>query len=132
MSLLRKLLYEKWVMNKKILVLEDEPDIREIIEYILIDSGYEVKTSANAALFLIALESLKPDLIIMDVMLPDGNGLDLCKKVKNNKTTSHIPIIIMSAHMYSLQTNDDIQANDFMPKPFDIDDMLCRIQSQLA
>ncbi|WP_207532671.1 response regulator transcription factor [Desertivirga arenae] len=68
-------------MRKKVLVVEDEIDIQEIIRYLLTESGYQVGQCPNAEQFLSELQHLDPDLILMDVMLPDGNGMGLCKKV---------------------------------------------------
>lgn len=113
---------------KSIYVLEDDRDINELIKLLLTHCGYSVK----AFMTVKDLEKLntqqKPDLYLLDIMLPDGNGAALCKKLKENKETSDIPVILMSAHESIDQVKD---ANDFLPKPFDIDNLLEKIDLQL-
>lgn len=119
-------------MLKHILVVEDDPDISEIIEYILSDSGYEVDTSATATEFFRRFEELNPDLIILDVRLPDGDGRELCKAIKSNIKTRSIPVIMMSAHLDITQAIKEAGANDFIPKPFDINNFINRVGRQLT
>ena len=118
--------------NKKILVVEDEADILDVIQYILVESGYQVGNSPNVQQFSSELERLCPDLILMDIRLPDGSGLDLCRNLKNNPNTSHIPVIIMSAHYYPHHSGDEYCGDDFIAKPFDIDFLLNKVKLQLS
>ncbi|MFD2517054.1 response regulator [Salinimicrobium flavum] len=66
---------------------------------------------------------------LLDIMLPDGNGLDLCRELKNNETTRKIPVVLMSAHA---DINSMEGADDFISKPFDVDELLRRIERQLG
>lgn len=117
---------------KRIHVVEDDQDIRQIIEFILEEEGYKVKLFPNASSFHASINDNIPDLFLLDVMLPDGNGLDLCKEIRKTNKIKDVPIIVMSAHerldnVYKLHC-----ANDFISKPFDLNDILLRIQQQIT
>ncbi|WP_134092043.1 response regulator transcription factor [Olivibacter sp. XZL3] len=118
-------------MKKKIIVLEDDPAIREVIEYILTEAKLSVESYERAESFWKAIHDANADLILLDVMLPDGNGIDICNQLKSQETTSNIPVIIMSAH-YNLINDHPCSADDFIRKPFDIRDFVKRIQTYLA
>jgi DNA-binding response OmpR family regulator len=119
-------------MPKLIQIIEDDEAIRDVIEYILQQSEYDVTIAANAKEFKINLFNTLPDLILMDVRLPDGNGLQLCRKLKQSIDTRHIPVIIMSAHATAKESSKEALADDFIAKPFDLDELLRRIEKQLA
>jgi len=119
-------------MSKLIQIIEDDEAIRDVIEYILQQSDYEVHVASNAKEFKSNLFNTLPDLILMDVRLPDGNGLQLCRQLKQNLDTRHIPVIIISAHASALESSKEALAEDFVAKPFDLDDLLKRIERQLA
>ncbi|WP_214226758.1 response regulator [Pedobacter sp. B4-66] len=85
-------------MGKIIHVIEDDSDIRFIIEYVLLEADYEVITSATGKEFYEKIGIQHPELTLLDVMFPNGNGIDTCRALKKDQKTSHIPIVIMSAH----------------------------------
>lgn len=114
-------------MKKCVFVLEDDDDLRELITYLLEEEQYEVKTYPTAKTFLNSLDLEHPDLILMDVRLPDGNGLDICAKLKKDQLTAHIPIIMMSAHLDFLDAKDQCSAEAFIPKPFDLDNLIQKV-----
>jgi two-component system phosphate regulon response regulator PhoB len=121
-------------MKKKcIFLLEDNDDLRELFTYLLEEDDYEVKTYADATSFRkgIQTETPHPNVILMDIRLPDGNGLDICKELKSNPELAYIPIIMMSAHMSKSQVKETCPADDFIEKPFDITTFLHSVQ-QLA
>jgi two-component system phosphate regulon response regulator PhoB len=118
-------------MNKHIQIVEDDGDIRFIVEYILEDANYIVETFENATTFNNRLRIDNVDLIILDVMLPDGNGIDLCRNLKTNNQTVNIPVIIMSAHAGSQSVMEEACADDFINKPFDLDNFLTRVKKIL-
>jgi two-component system phosphate regulon response regulator PhoB len=115
-------------MKKYIQIVEDDGDIRFIVEYILEDADYVVETFENATSFNNRSTIDGVDLIILDVMLPDGNGIDLCKNLKQNSQTTQIPIIIMSAHAGSKSILEEACADDFINKPFDLEYFLTRVK----
>lgn len=118
-------------MNKHIQIVEDDGDIRFIVEYILEDANYIVETFENATTFINRARIDNVDLIILDVMLPDGNGIDLCRNLKNDEKTIDIPVIIMSAHAGSQSVLEEACADDFINKPFDLDNFLTRVKKIL-
>lgn len=119
-------------MIKRIHVLEDDEDIRYIIEYLLKDEGYELQLSSSFSELKSKLKDSVPDLFILDVMLPDGDGADICKDLKSDLFTKHIPIIVMSANDQNKVKSLEAGANDYISKPFDIDYIVKRINKLLV
>ncbi len=119
-------------MMKQIYVVEDDQDIRQIIEIILESEGYKVKLFPDISSFHAATTDNIPDLYLLDVMLPDGNGLELCKEIRTTLKTKDIPIIVMSAHASEDVVFKQCSANDFISKPFDLHDILFRIKKQIT
>jgi len=115
-------------MDKLIHVVEDDDDIRFIVEYILMETGYKVTSSATAKEFHEYIDNAKPDLVLLDVMLPDGNGMDICRKIRSNKDTSDMKIIIMSAHAAEKAVLEEACADDFISKPFDLDYLIDHVK----
>ena len=123
-------------MNKKaytILIIEDEPDISELIEYNLTQSGYIIIVSDNGEKGIEITRKHLPDLILLDLMLPGINGIDVCKILKSDKNTSDVSIIMLTA----LGQEEDIikgletGADDYVTKPFGFPVLEARIQSVL-
>ena len=119
-------------MEKTICIVEDNSDIRELLEYLLINRGFKVLTCATLNIFSQKIVTIVPDLIILDIMLPDGNGLDVCARLKSDDATSHIPVLLMSANLSNSVKAGDSAAEDFIAKPFDIDDFMNRVQRLVA
>ncbi|MCD2422045.1 response regulator [Niabella pedocola] len=113
-------------MKKDVLVIEDDDDIRYLIAYVLKKEQYEVRVGASAGDLSRELSIKRPDLIILDIMLPDGNGVDLCKALKNDRSTRHIPVIIMSAHQFN--NMEEACADDFISKPFSIKQIVASVE----
>ncbi|QIL42176.1 response regulator [Pedobacter sp. HDW13] len=118
-------------MKKCIYVVEDNPNIREIIEFLLIEELYEVKTCPNTSDFWLQMNNHLPDMVILDVMLPDGNGLDICNTLKENIKTHNIPVMMMSANNHLNTVKAKCAAEDFINKPFDLNDFAGRIEKHL-
>lgn len=119
-------------MIKRVHVLEDDDDIRYIIEVLLKDEGYELQLSSTFAELKKKLKDSVPDLFILDVMLPDGDGSDICTDLKTDHFTKHIPIIVMSANDTNKDKSIAAGADDYISKPFDIDYIVKRINKLLA
>ncbi|KIA95952.1 transcriptional regulator [Pedobacter kyungheensis] len=117
--------------KKRIHILEDDQEIRNVIEILLSDEGFELQLSSSFAELKKNIQDAMPDLFLLDVMLPDGNGAEICEDLKTDIFTKHIPIIVMSAQNNSEQKAIDAFADDYISKPFDIDDVLKRINAQL-
>lgn len=118
-------------MNSKIYILEDNQDILEIMSESLIIEGYEVDGFSNVADFKKAMEVDKPDLFLIDVVLPDGHGINLCEDLKLNRSTKHIPVILLTAHSEIEKMKIRSRADDFIAKPFQMADLIKRIANQL-
>ena len=81
--------------GRKILVIDDEPDVTELIEYKLKNEGFEVRVSNNPLQILGAIKEFLPDLIILDIMMPELNGIQLCKMIRSDSEFESIPIIFL-------------------------------------
>ncbi|MBM3709586.1 MAG: response regulator transcription factor [Actinobacteria bacterium] len=115
-------------MAKLIYTVEDEENILEIINYNLEKNGYSVKGFTNGKDFLSAFNSRKPDLVILDLMLPDIDGYDICKQIRS---TTDTPVLILSAKGEELDKvlGLELGADDYMVKPFGIRELLARIKN---
>ncbi|WP_423149314.1 response regulator [Rubrolithibacter danxiaensis] len=119
-------------MDKLILAIEDEYDIREILEFLLTDSGYKVVTFSTGEDVVNKINQIHPDLILLDIMLGNFDGREICREIKRNAETKNIPVIMVSAHPDIENTLVEFGADDFIPKPFDIYNLLSRVERQLA
>lgn len=121
-------------MNKNILVIEDEPDIRKVLEYNLGREGFIVSTVASLHDAEHKLQNNHDfSLLLLDLMLPDGSGLDLCKKIKGNPETESIPIIILTAKEDEVDkvVGFELGADDYVTKPFSVRELILRIKAVL-
>lgn len=117
-------------MKKRIFVIDDDPYILDAIRFTLEDAGYAVSASeqgSDAEKLMKSKDSL-PDLIIMDALLSGKDGRTICKKLKNHKRTRHIPVIIISARPDTDSSARQAGAEDFLAKPFDIDELLLLVK----
>ncbi|KUJ53327.1 response regulator transcription factor [Chryseobacterium sp. JAH] len=113
---------------KTIFIVEDETGIRDALQLLLSFENYDVRSFSSVKIFNERDKSIVPDLFILDVMLPDGLGTDVCNQLKNEPDTSKIPVIIISAHAKSENVIKACEADEFIGKPFDIDDVLIKIE----
>ena len=120
-------------MNVNILVIEDEPDIRRNLEYNLGREGFKASSVGSLDEANDKLESKKFDLILLDLMLPDGSGLDLCKKIKSNSETEATPIIILTAKDDEVDkvVGFELGADDYVTKPFSVRELILRVKAIL-
>ena len=114
---------------KKILVVDDDPDILDALQFMLEDAGYEVTTTEKGdyAENLHDTNGGLPDVIILDVLLSGKDGRLICQRLKDQEETRHIPIIMISAHPNARQSVKAVGADDFVAKPFDMDELLAKI-----
>ena len=120
-------------MSLKILIIEDEPDIRKNLEYNLSREGYSVLTAASIAEAEQLISSNNLSLILLDLMLPDGSGLDLCKKMKSDPDVQNLPIIILTAKDDEVDkvVGFELGADDYVTKPFSVRELILRIKAVL-
>ena len=117
---------------KNIYIVEDDRDILELCEHLLSTENFKVSGYTTAEEFHTNIGKALPDLVILDIMLPDANGLEMCMELCANELTTSIPIVLMSAHESPDILKKEVCAQDFIAKPFDIDDFVFRISRQLA
>lgn len=118
--------------KKNILVIEDNHAILDVITLILESEAFNVAGLNNGTDFIGHVQQFNPDVIIMDIMLPDIDGRTLLKELKETSSTSHIPVLMISARYNSTNyTLDGISADDFMAKPFNIDELMDKIYALL-
>lgn len=120
-------------MQKLIYIVEDETDILELVALKLQAAGYETKCFERATPMLEALKTEKPSLIVLDLMLPDLDGMEACKQIKGDPTTESIPILMLTARV---EVEDRVQglelgADDYVTKPFDSKELIARVRAIL-
>ena len=116
-----------------IYIVEDDINIREIERYALKNSGYEVEEFEGSASFFKRLEKNIPSLILLDIMLPDEDGLDILKKLRSKPDTRRIPVILISAKSTELDRvrGLEIGADDYITKPFGVMELIARVKALL-
>ena len=120
-------------MSVNILVIEDEPDIRRNLEYNLGREGFIASSVGSLVKANEKLKLKKFDLILLDLMLPDGSGLDLCRKIKSNSETEATPIIILTAKDDEVDkvVGFELGADDYVTKPFSVRELILRVKAIL-
>jgi len=116
-----------------IYIIEDDEDINELLVYNLTKEGYKVKSFFNGKEPLKKIKLDNPDLVILDIMLPDLDGLEFCKKIKSDPETEHIPIIMLTAKSTEIDkvVGLELGADDYITKPFSLRELLARIKAVL-
>lgn len=117
---------------KKILLIEDDADLFSLLQYNLEKEGYAMVGSQTGRGALELCRSAKPDLVILDIMLPDSDGLDICKAIRNDSELSNVPIIFLTARASETDriVGLEIGANDYIVKPFFIRELIARVKLQ--
>lgn len=115
---------------KKILVIDNEESILEAIGFILNDAGYDVETHTKISISRI--KKILPDLILLDMRLSGEDGLEIAGKLKGDKDTKHIPIILISASPVNAKAIKKYGANNYIQKPFDIDFLLKKVKKYVG
>ncbi len=108
----------------RILVVEDDPAIADLIAWVLTDAGFTVYTAPTVAQGLALYEQIKPDLVVADLMLPDGLGSHLLQQLQRPEYQPAAATLVMSALPRTHQYATDARADAYLPKPFDLDELL--------
>ena len=121
-------------MAKKILVVEDDPASSRLISYTLERAGYQVLTAPNGLEGLGKAQEEEPDLVILDVMLPGLDGFQVCRRLRAESRTRHLPILMLSAKAQEIDkaTGLKVGADDYLTKPADPSELVARVQNLLA
>ena len=116
----------------KVLVINDDIDMLDIIQSLLTRNGFDVQIDNNWQNGLEGIIEFDPQIILHDVFLSGVDGLDICKQLKANPHTSHIPVVILSAYPRIAESAiDDYGADDFIAKPFEVSELVSKIHSVL-
>lgn len=118
----------------RILVIEDSPIMRQLLRRILTGEGYECITATGAASGHKTCAQNKPDLVLLDVNLPDGNGIELCRRLKADPAVRHIPVLLLTGEAHEVENRVDgfeAGAEDYVIKPFNVKELLSRLKGIL-
>jgi two-component system alkaline phosphatase synthesis response regulator PhoP len=120
-------------MPKTILAIEDDTDLCELLDYNLTQSGYKVRILNDLKGALETVKSIRPDLLILDVMLPDGDGFDFCRQLKADPESRQIPVIFLTARGQEIDRvlGLEIGGDDYVTKPFSPRELLARVKVHL-
>ena len=120
-------------MKARILVVDDEPDVLQLVEYNLSAADYDVATASDGSEALKKARSLSPNLIILDLMLPEMDGLEVCKLLRRDQSTAAIPIIMLTAKAAEMDRvlGLELGADDYVTKPFSPRELVLRVKRLL-
>ena len=120
-------------MAKKVLIVEDEPDLRTTLEFNLKSEGYKVNSAADGRGAINEIGKKVPDLVLLDLMLPDMSGLEVCKKIRKESFSDQVSIIMLTAKGEEVDRvlGFELGADDYVVKPFSVRELLLRISSIL-
>jgi DNA-binding response OmpR family regulator len=116
-----------------IFIVDDDPDVRELVEYKLVQNGHEVLSATNGQDALRMLSDARPDLLLLDVMMPGMSGFDVLAQLRAEEATKRLPIIMLTAKAQESDSERGftLGANDYMLKPFSPRELMNRINAQL-
>jgi len=120
-------------MTEKILIVEDETDVADLLSHHLKSAGFSVETVYSGRAALQALKNQIPTLVVLDLMLPEISGLDLCRLIKSEPRTSKVPVVMLSARSEEIDRvlGFELGADDYLPKPFEPRELLARLRAIL-
>lgn len=118
-------------MEKKVLVVDDEPDVTELLDYKLRQEGYSVSVINDPLLIMGEARQFHPDLVVLDIMMPELNGIQICRMLRADPVMRNVPIIFLTARG---EAEDRVKgfetgADDYISKPFDSRELLLRVQA---
>ncbi len=111
----------------KILVIDDDPDVRTVMEILMKKQGYEVETASRREEAFQKLESFRPSLILLDVLLSGADGREICREIKSRDQFRNIPVIMVSAHPGAAENFNSYGADDFVTKPIRTEALLQKV-----
>jgi phosphate regulon transcriptional regulator PhoB len=116
-----------------VLVVEDEPDIRNLVVHHLTRDGFRCRTATNGAEALASIRTAAPDLVVLDLMLPEMNGLEVCRRLRADPATAGVPIIMLTAKTDEVDriVGLEMGADDYVAKPFSPKELVARVRAVL-
>ena len=119
--------------SKKILVVDDDPVVVKLVSELLKTRGFEVLTAADGIDCMVLVKNQRPDLIVLDIMMPEVNGYDVCHNIKFNKDYKEIPILLLTVRDQELDPRiGQMMGIEYMHKPLDREDMFRKINHLLS
>jgi diguanylate cyclase (GGDEF)-like protein len=120
-------------MKERVLVVDDDPDIVQFVRMNLELEGYDVETASNGLLALEAIKDRVPDLVLLDVMMPEMDGLSVLSRMRRSPATASTPVIILTARALADDRvrGLDLGADDYITKPFDLEELIARVRTVL-
>ena len=117
-------------MGHKVFIVEDEPDLRDTLKYNLENEGFSVEAFSNGEDFLSSVDKNKPNLVILDLMLPGLSGLDVCRKLRSNDNYDGIGIVMLTAKSEEIDriVGFELGADDYVTKPFSVRELILRVK----
>ncbi len=119
--------------KRRVLVVEDDQDLRDLVSYNLQAAGYDVRTAATGAQGLEQVETFSPDVLLLDLMLPDLSGLEICRRVRARSGAKQPVVMLVTAKADEIDrvVGFEIGADDYVVKPFSVRELLLRVQVQI-
>ena len=116
---------------ERVLIVDDDPDIQRLISYNLLQAGFEVTTAQTGSAALASVQKHPPDLIILDLMLPDIDGMEVCRVLRHRETSGRIPILMLTARGEEVDRTKGLEAgaDDYLVKPFSPEELVLRIKA---
>ena len=120
-------------MSERILIVDDEPDIVELLEYNLTQAGYVVVKAGDGASAIAEVRRQRPDLVLLDLMLPDISGTEVCRRLRKDAGTEGLPIVMITARSEEIDrvVGFELGADDYITKPFSPRELVLRVQAVL-
>jgi len=120
-------------MGSRILVVEDETDLAELVAFNLRGAGHDVTVAHDGNTALAEIQRSQPDLLVLDVMLPDLSGIEVCRRLRRNPQTIRLPVIMLTARTDEVDrvVGFEVGADDYVPKPFSPRELVLRVEAIL-
>ena len=122
----------KIINVKRILILDDDPDILEVLKVALETNGYEIKTKRDSVNLFKLIDEFKPDLLLVDLLLINENGGEICAQLKRNVNTKHIPVILLSGFCSIHEMHLIYGCDSYLSKPFDLQKLINNIDNLIV
>ncbi|HEV2582898.1 MAG TPA: response regulator [Ktedonobacteraceae bacterium] len=117
-------------MKEHVWVIDDQQDILDVVQIVLDDAGYQTSTYLTGASLLQPMEH-PPDLILLDILLSGEDGRVICRQLKSREQTRQIPVVLLSAHFNAAKAIEECGADDFLAKPFHLDELVNTVKKNL-
>jgi DNA-binding response OmpR family regulator len=121
-------------MTKRVLIADDEPNIVASLEFLMEQAGFEVKVAPDGAAALALVASFRPDLVLLDVMMPVKNGYEVCQHLKGDPATRGVKVILLSAKGRDVEVAKGLElgADAYVTKPFSTRDLVARVKELIG